>query len=239
MLGNGLVLQNLLHMQLAQQQLLHIKDKRMSSVRLWNVAQRSCCCRQICCLLICIRAFSWNNFSLLASSSSSSSPQVSSLLGDPSRLLVQKALSLRPPGLLQLGKGLLGDSPSGERSHGRQRWRLPPGWVRPEETCGASAPLRLPYRRAILPFASCRRKVTVEMLKQEMKWRDATASTEEETLQADFKMREERREKGRFREIFSSQKKNKQSVIENQFRIKWIASPEIGESFKSVKTYEK
>ncbi|XP_011613450.1 ribonucleoprotein PTB-binding 2 isoform X1 [Takifugu rubripes] len=68
MLSNGLVLQNLLHMQLAQQQLLHIKDKRISSV--------------------------------------------SSLLGDPSRLLVQKALSLRPPGLLQLGKGLLGDSPS-------------------------------------------------------------------------------------------------------------------------------
>lgn len=34
MLSNGLVLQNLLHMQLAQQQLLHIKDKRISSVRL-------------------------------------------------------------------------------------------------------------------------------------------------------------------------------------------------------------
>uniref|UniRef100_G3NVS9 Ribonucleoprotein PTB-binding 1 n=1 Tax=Gasterosteus aculeatus aculeatus TaxID=481459 RepID=G3NVS9_GASAC len=67
MLGNGLVLQNLLHMQLAQQQLLHIKDKRISSV--------------------------------------------SSLLGDPSRLLMQKALSLRHPGLMQLGKGLLGDSP--------------------------------------------------------------------------------------------------------------------------------
>ncbi|XP_075944780.1 ribonucleoprotein PTB-binding 2 [Anarhichas minor] len=68
MLGNGLVLQNLLHMQLAQQQLLHIKDKRISSV--------------------------------------------SSLLGDPSRLLMQKALSLRHPGLVQLGKGLLGDSPT-------------------------------------------------------------------------------------------------------------------------------
>ncbi|XP_023146854.2 ribonucleoprotein PTB-binding 2 isoform X1 [Amphiprion ocellaris] len=68
MLGNGLVLQNLLHMQLAQQQLLHIKDKRISSV--------------------------------------------SSLLGDPSRLLMQKALSLRPPGLVPLGKGLLGDSPT-------------------------------------------------------------------------------------------------------------------------------
>ncbi|KAG7470261.1 hypothetical protein JOB18_033403 [Solea senegalensis] len=68
MLGNGLVLQNLLHMQLAQQQLLHIKDKRITSV--------------------------------------------SSLLGDPSRLLMQKALSLRPPGLVSLGKGLLGDSPT-------------------------------------------------------------------------------------------------------------------------------
>ncbi|XP_024909794.1 ribonucleoprotein PTB-binding 2 isoform X2 [Cynoglossus semilaevis] len=68
LLGNGLVLQNLLHMQLAQQQLLHIKDKRISSV--------------------------------------------SGLLGDPSRLLVQKALSLRPPGLVSLGKGLLGDSPT-------------------------------------------------------------------------------------------------------------------------------
>ncbi|KAF7202687.1 PTB-binding 2 [Nothobranchius furzeri] len=33
MVGNGLVLQNLLHMQLAQQQLLHIKDKHISSVR--------------------------------------------------------------------------------------------------------------------------------------------------------------------------------------------------------------
>ncbi|XP_067452536.1 ribonucleoprotein PTB-binding 2 isoform X2 [Thunnus thynnus] len=38
--------------------------------------------------------------------------QVSSLLGDPSRLLMQKALSLRPPGLVPLGKGLLGDSPT-------------------------------------------------------------------------------------------------------------------------------
>ena len=41
--------------------------------------------------------------------------QVSSLLGDPSRLLMQKALSLRPPGLMPLGKGLLGDSPTGEQ----------------------------------------------------------------------------------------------------------------------------
>nr|XP_043900415.1 ribonucleoprotein PTB-binding 2 [Solea senegalensis] len=75
MLGNGLVLQNLLHMQLAQQQLLHIKDKRITSV--------------------------------------------SSLLGDPSRLLMQKALSLRPPGLVSLGKGLLGDSPTGKQERER------------------------------------------------------------------------------------------------------------------------
>lgn len=33
MFGNGLILQNLLHIQLAQQQLLHIKDKCISSVR--------------------------------------------------------------------------------------------------------------------------------------------------------------------------------------------------------------
>ena len=29
---------------------------------------------------------------------------------------MQKALSLRPPGLVPLGKGLLGDSPAGEQS---------------------------------------------------------------------------------------------------------------------------
>ncbi|KAI4871894.1 hypothetical protein NFI96_014743 [Prochilodus magdalenae] len=34
MLGNGLVLQNLLHMQMAQQQLLHIKDKHITNVRI-------------------------------------------------------------------------------------------------------------------------------------------------------------------------------------------------------------
>ncbi|XP_035509483.1 ribonucleoprotein PTB-binding 2 [Morone saxatilis] len=85
MLGNGLVLQNLLHMQLAQQQLLHIKDKRISSV--------------------------------------------SSLLGDPSRLLMQKALSLRPPGLVPLGKGLLGDSPTASSSSSTScdRQPAPPG----------------------------------------------------------------------------------------------------------------
>lgn len=32
-LGNGLVLQNLLHMQMAQQQLLQIKDKQINNVR--------------------------------------------------------------------------------------------------------------------------------------------------------------------------------------------------------------
>ncbi|XP_077390938.1 ribonucleoprotein PTB-binding 2 isoform X1 [Festucalex cinctus] len=68
MFGNGLILQNLLHMQLAQRQLLHIKDKRIG--------------------------------------------RASSLLGDPSRLLMQKTLPLQAPGLIALGKGLLGDSPS-------------------------------------------------------------------------------------------------------------------------------
>ncbi|KAK0155189.1 Ribonucleoprotein PTB-binding 2 [Merluccius polli] len=63
MLGNGLVLQNLLHMQLAQQQLMHIKEKRITN-------------------------------------------------GDPSRLLLHKALSLRAPGPVAPGKGLLGDSPT-------------------------------------------------------------------------------------------------------------------------------
>ncbi|KAJ8277916.1 hypothetical protein GJAV_G00081630 [Gymnothorax javanicus] len=68
LLGNGLVLQNLLQMQLAQQQLLQIKDKHISNVP--------------------------------------------SLLGDPSRLLLQKAMGLRATAPLPLGKGLLGDSPN-------------------------------------------------------------------------------------------------------------------------------
>ncbi|XP_043096902.1 ribonucleoprotein PTB-binding 2 isoform X2 [Puntigrus tetrazona] len=67
-LGNGLVLQNLLHMQMAQQQLLQIKDKQI--------------------------------------------PNVPGLLGDPSRLLLQKVLGLRTPAPVPLGKGLLGDSPT-------------------------------------------------------------------------------------------------------------------------------
>ncbi|XP_051568767.1 ribonucleoprotein PTB-binding 2-like [Myxocyprinus asiaticus] len=69
-LGNGLVLQNLLHMQMAQQQLLHIKDKHVTNAR------------------------------------------VPGLLGDPSRLLLQKVLGLRAPAAIPLGKGLLGDSPT-------------------------------------------------------------------------------------------------------------------------------
>ncbi|KAI1892117.1 hypothetical protein AGOR_G00150660 [Albula goreensis] len=68
LLGNGLVLQNLLQMQLAQQQLLQIKDKHINNVP--------------------------------------------SLLGDPSRLLLQKAMGLRAAAPLALGKGLLGDSPN-------------------------------------------------------------------------------------------------------------------------------
>ncbi|XP_073689025.1 ribonucleoprotein PTB-binding 2-like, partial [Garra rufa] len=67
-LGNGLVLQNLLHMQMAQQQLLQIKDKQITNVP--------------------------------------------GLLGDPSRLLLQKVLGLRTPAPVPLGKGLLGDSPT-------------------------------------------------------------------------------------------------------------------------------
>ncbi|XP_055068570.2 ribonucleoprotein PTB-binding 2 isoform X1 [Misgurnus anguillicaudatus] len=69
-LGNGLVLQNLLHMQMAQQQLLQIKDKHVTNVR------------------------------------------VPGLMGDPSRLLLQKVLGLRAPAAVPQGKGLLGDSPT-------------------------------------------------------------------------------------------------------------------------------
>lgn len=43
MLGNGLVLQNLLHMHMAQQQLLHIKDKHITNVRV--------CVRRGCLIL--------------------------------------------------------------------------------------------------------------------------------------------------------------------------------------------
>lgn len=42
------------------------------------------------------------------------SSQVQGLLGDPSRLLLQKVLGLRTPTPVSLGKGLLGDSPTGE-----------------------------------------------------------------------------------------------------------------------------
>lgn len=51
-----------------------------------------------------------------------SSLQVSSLLGDPSRLLMQKALSLRPPGLVPLGKGLLGNAPTGKQGRVSLLW---------------------------------------------------------------------------------------------------------------------
>lgn len=43
-LGNGLVLQNLLHMQMAQQQLLQIKDKHVSNVRV---------CVYLCLSVLC------------------------------------------------------------------------------------------------------------------------------------------------------------------------------------------
>ncbi|XP_060775912.1 ribonucleoprotein PTB-binding 2 isoform X3 [Neoarius graeffei] len=70
MLGNGLVLQNLLHMHMAQQQLLHIKDKHITNVR------------------------------------------IPSLLGDPSRLLLHKVLSLRAAAPVPVVKGLIGDPPT-------------------------------------------------------------------------------------------------------------------------------
>ncbi|XP_062854238.1 ribonucleoprotein PTB-binding 2 [Trichomycterus rosablanca] len=72
MLGNGFVLQNLLHMHMAQQQLLHIKDKHVANLP--------------------------------------------SLLGDPSRLLLHKVLSLRGAAPVPLVKGRMGDSPSAESS---------------------------------------------------------------------------------------------------------------------------
>ncbi|KAJ8357270.1 hypothetical protein SKAU_G00200640 [Synaphobranchus kaupii] len=71
-LGNGLVLQTLLRMQLAQQQLLHIKGKEINAVP--------------------------------------------SLLGDPSRVLLQKALGLRVTTPTAVGQGLPGGSPRGEWS---------------------------------------------------------------------------------------------------------------------------
>lgn len=45
--------------------------------------------------------------------------QVPGLLGDPSWLLLQKVLGLRTPAPVPLGKGLLGDSPTGELLVGR------------------------------------------------------------------------------------------------------------------------
>ncbi|KAG5850664.1 hypothetical protein ANANG_G00084860 [Anguilla anguilla] len=106
LLGNGLVLQNLLQMQLAQQQLLQIKDKHISNVP--------------------------------------------SLLGDPSRLLLQKAMGLRTTAPMPLGKGLLGDSPNevsqdplqtapAQERGLRQRQAAPP--PPPPATSAASGPL--------------------------------------------------------------------------------------------------
>ncbi|XP_015210992.1 ribonucleoprotein PTB-binding 2 isoform X2 [Lepisosteus oculatus] len=83
MLGNGLVLQNLLRMQLAQQQLLQIKEKQLSNVP--------------------------------------------SLLGDPSRILLQKAMGLRAANPITMGKGLLGDSPDGLSSEAVQASSQAPG----------------------------------------------------------------------------------------------------------------
>ncbi|KAG9343420.1 hypothetical protein JZ751_013584 [Albula glossodonta] len=100
----GKVQQNLLQIQLAQQQLLHIKDKHMNPVtrRITSLCSSS--------FISQIRlAFSWPSAS------------VSSLLGDPSRVLLQKALGLQaappPPAM---GQRLLGGSPTRE-------WSLPEG----------------------------------------------------------------------------------------------------------------
>ena len=52
MLGNGLVLQNLLHMQLAQQQLMHIKEKRITNVNPVCVVYVYVC---VCvCVCVCV-----------------------------------------------------------------------------------------------------------------------------------------------------------------------------------------
>ncbi|KAK3575504.1 hypothetical protein QTP86_028219 [Hemibagrus guttatus] len=101
MLGNGLVLQNLLHMHMAQQQLLHIKDKHITNVR------------------------------------------VPSLLGDPSRLLLHKVLSLRAAAPVPVVKGLVGDSPNDSTREaggsGAGRAHMSPG-----DQNGVSAPDKQP-----------------------------------------------------------------------------------------------
>lgn len=56
--------------------------------------------------------------------------QVPGLLGDPSRLLLQKVLGLRTPAPVPLGKGLLGDSPTGESFWLSGQARKPQAWSR-------------------------------------------------------------------------------------------------------------
>ncbi|KAG2461778.1 RAVR2 protein, partial [Polypterus senegalus] len=69
LLGNGLLLQNIVRMQMAQQQLLQLKEKQANTAP--------------------------------------------SLLGDPSRVLLQKAMGMQGPAPLSMAKGLLGDPPNG------------------------------------------------------------------------------------------------------------------------------
>ncbi|KAK2858155.1 hypothetical protein Q7C36_006074 [Tachysurus vachellii] len=99
MLGNGFVLQNLLHMHMAQQQLLHIKDKHINNVP--------------------------------------------SLLGDPSRLLLHKVLSLRATAPMAVVKGLIGDSPtdSGREAGGSGAGRA---HMSPGDQNGVTAPDKQP-----------------------------------------------------------------------------------------------
>lgn len=68
LLGNGLVLQNLLHMQLAQQQLLHIKDKRISSVRHLCLCVCLLCVLNVCRIVCIIRTKLPTNIHILIAS---------------------------------------------------------------------------------------------------------------------------------------------------------------------------
>ncbi|XP_028666785.2 ribonucleoprotein PTB-binding 2 isoform X1 [Erpetoichthys calabaricus] len=91
LLGNGLLLQNIVRMQMAQQQLLQLKEKQANTAP--------------------------------------------SLLGDPSRVLLQKAMGMQGPAPLSMAKGLLGEPPNG----------LPPEPVQvPSQSHATSAGL-MPY----------------------------------------------------------------------------------------------
>lgn len=65
--------------------------------------------------------------------------QVPGLLGDPSRLLLQKVLGLRSPAQVPLGKGLLGDSPTGEPARHSLRCEVTNATVG-KDICNANIP---------------------------------------------------------------------------------------------------